>query len=94
MDGDVAPERGLSSSMVRYSHEGEGERGTRTSIPTGGPSIRMSNLRGRFGGGGPGAFGTVQANGGYPVQPRGGAPWRARYISTRACGASSIWYEG
>ena len=47
MDGDVAPERGLSSSMVRYSHEGEGERGTRTSIPTGGPSIRMSNLRGR-----------------------------------------------
>ena len=25
MDGDVAPERGLSSSMARYSHEGEGE---------------------------------------------------------------------
>ena len=42
MDGDVAPERGLSASMARYSHEGEGEGGTRTSIPTGGPSMRMS----------------------------------------------------
>ena len=27
MDSDVAPERGLSSSMDLYSHEGEGEGG-------------------------------------------------------------------
>ena len=27
MDSDVAPERGLSSSMGLYSHEGEGEGG-------------------------------------------------------------------
>ena len=43
MDSDVAPERGLSSSMGLYSHEGEGEGGGGRAFP---PEVRRTKLAG------------------------------------------------
>ena len=52
MDSDVAPERGLSSSMALYTDEGHSEGVGGRAFAPGAPSIRMSHYRGRGRGGG------------------------------------------
>ena len=44
MDNDVAPERGLSSSMGLYSHEGGGQEGGRLAFAQGVPRKEPAGL--------------------------------------------------